>query len=86
MKIDKQTAIERATALLVTIYPNAELIRTKETGNLREFAGTDHLSELEGRSGWCVEFHVDDDLFEPYDRPILVDGETGEVTVVKLLL
>jgi hypothetical protein len=86
MNVDKQTAIQLATTRIVAIYPDARFIRTKEIDNLRRLEGTDNLPKLEGRCGWCIDFHVVDDLFGPYDRPVLVDGDTGEVTIVKLLL
>jgi hypothetical protein len=86
MNVDKQTAIQLATTRMVAIYPDARLIRAKEIDNLRRLEGTDNLSELEGRCGWCIDFRVVDDLFGSYDRPVLVDGETGEATIVKLLL
>ncbi|MBL9083660.1 MAG: hypothetical protein JNK76_17725 [Planctomycetales bacterium] len=77
MTIDKDTAIERATESIRVIDPHALFVSANETDKLREF---------KGRRGWRIYFHIDDKDFGPYDRPIEVDGETGEAKVVEILL
>lgn len=77
MTIDKPTAIERATRSLDTICRDAVLVSADETDNLREFGG---------RRGWRIYFRIDDKDFGPFDRPIEVDGETGEAKIVEILL